>query len=62
MQKTLEDIDMKYRVELERKKSANEYQNSRRRVEYIDAECEEAAKLKAQLRCPEFITVSVRKA
>ena len=53
---------MKYRVELERKKSANEYQNSRRRVEYIDAECEEAAKLKAQLRCPEFITVSVRKA
>lgn len=53
---------MKYRVELERKKSANKHQNSRRRVEYIDAEGEEAAKLKAQRRCSEFIAVTVRKA
>lgn len=53
---------MKYRVELERKKSANEHQNSRRRVEYIDASGELAAKEKAQRRCPEFIAVSVRKA
>ena len=52
---------MKYRVELERKKSANEHQNSRRRVEYIDAATESDAKLKAQRRCPEFIAVAVRK-
>ena len=52
---------MKYRVELERKKSADENQNNRRRVEYVDAATESDAIKKAQRRCPEFIAVEVRK-
>lgn len=52
---------MKYRVTLERKRSFNDAQNMRQRVEYIDASSESQAKLIASQRCREFVVVSVRK-
>lgn len=53
---------MNYRVELERKRSVNEAQNQRRRVEYVDGKTETEARMVAAKRCPEFVVVSVRRA
>ena len=53
---------MQYRVELERKKSLDEFQNSRQRVEYVRAQNEQQATKEAARRCPEFVVVRVRKA
>jgi hypothetical protein len=52
---------MQYRVELERKKSLSDYQNSRKRVEYVEAKNDQQALAIATRRCPEFIAISVRR-
>jgi hypothetical protein len=53
---------MKFRVELERKRSASEAQNSRRRVEYVEAAVAIEASRIAAMRCREFVVVTVRAA
>ena len=52
---------MQYRVELERKKSVDEFQNSRQRVGYVRASTEQQAMKEAARRCPEFVAVLARK-
>lgn len=52
---------MKYRVEMERKKSASEYQNMRRRVEYVEAKTDADAIAMAKKAAPQFVVLSVRK-
>ena len=53
---------MNFRVEMERKRSINESQNQRKRVEYVAGKTETEARLVAAKRCPEFVVVSVRRA
>jgi hypothetical protein len=50
-----------WEVMLVRNKSLNEYQNSRRRIEYVQAPNEEDAKREAKRKNPQFFATSARR-